>query len=469
MYKCEFLEKAVFIMNKRRQKPSGVHKGKIVEMDQSEAIMPEYESENEGKAEGIVSIRRLKAGVVLASIFFLIYIPSFMYWISNDKINTGILGNGEIEQSFNTYAIIARDEVLLDAPKTKGGLILEVSDGERVPSSYVIASVSGNTTMGLIKELEKIDERILELLNEKAKKSSFFSEDISKINLEISEKINGIFLNNSSNPLNGLVNVENNINSLIARKASIAGDEKNDKKVVALKERKKKLQQDINRSTGRIISKCPGTVSFSIDGFEGRITPQTIEKLSINEILQTVNKTTSLVHQYDSAKPGKVIAKIIKGSYSYLVFPGESDNAGILERSSNLSVRINDIGMNTRARINSIKKDKEGKTQVILLIDRFTQELSSMRKINIDVITNSFKGLKVPLKSLFSFDNAEGRAKIMMLKANSTIIYDVTVVGSDNEFAIIRPPENEVSKTVSLYDTYILNPEKVKEGQIVLQ
>ena len=43
----------------------------------------------------------------------------------------------------------------------------------------------------------------------------------------------------------------------------------------------------------------------------------------------------------------------------------------------------------------------------------------------------------------------------------------VDIIGCDDDFAIISDAENTNKKYVGLYDTYVINPVNVEEGQII--
>ena len=55
----------------------------------------------------------------------------------------------------------------------------------------------------------------------------------------------------------------------------------------------------------------------------------------------------------------------------------------------------------------------------------------------------------------------------MLVKSNVAVNRLVDIVCSDDEYAIIRTPENEYEKTVNLYDIYLINPDNIEEGDII--
>jgi len=199
------------------------------------------------------------------------------------------------------------------------------------------------------------------------------------------------------------------------------------------------------------------------------LTPKTLKELT-PEIFNNVNdKKPNSISGYEEVNTGKPFMKVIRGNNTYIAAVLEPEKAVLFKAGDSIRARLNGLGAVVQAVVTDISEKGRGKVMITVRIDRYTGELSSMRKINVDLIKKSFEGLKLPLKCLFSPDAEWKKAKVMLIKANCAATRDVEVLCRDGEYAIIRTPENEFKKTVSLYDTYILNPENIREGQIILQ
>ena len=109
----------------------------------------------------------------------------------------------------------------------------------------------------------------------------------------------------------------------------------------------------------------------------------------------------------------------------------------------------------------------DGKQIIAVKLDRYMEETTALRKINIDLIRKSREGFRVPLKSLMDIDMDKMTAKIAIVKANCAYIRDVKISVISDDFAIITNLEDSDKNGVSLYDTYIVNPKNIEEGQII--
>jgi len=141
--------------------------------------------------------------------------------------------------------------------------------------------------------------------------------------------------------------------------------------------------------------------------------------------------------------------------------------ADVLYLGNNVNIRINDINKVVNAVPTSISDADGDKCTVVFKIDKALSETTFLRKVNIDVIRNSYEGLEVSNKSLFDISPDGKNAKIVLVKANEASIRNVRIVGRNGEFAIITSVDKD--KQVSLYDIYVINPTNIKEGQLIIK
>ncbi len=432
--------------------------------------------------------KRLKIGGALLILFSLLYIPSLFHWMSSDTIGSGVLRIGVIEDSINAEGLLVRDEVLLNPSDADGKVIPEVAEGERIPAHYCVATISDKASLTLLKKLEDVNANIIKAQNERAKKTDFFSEDMAKINSSIGQKVQGIISQCNSNSMAEIGQLTLDVDKLIEKKAAIAGGDDGDTHVKSLKQEKNTIQQQINSNTSQVISQYSGIVSYVIDGYEQTLTPKSLKELT-PEIIKSVNeKKVSTVSGYEEINAGKPFMKVIKDNYTYIAAVLEPSEAALFKAGDSVKVRLNAVGAVIQGAVTDISKKSGEKYLMVVRIDRFSQELSAMRKINVDFIKNSYEGLKIPLKCLYSPEPDGKKAKVMLIRAKCATERVVEILCKDKEYAIIKTPdriveslskdgkkvtekilENDSKKTVNLYDTYIINPENIKEGQIILQ
>jgi len=410
---------------------------------------------------------KLRIGSLLIFLFILVYIPSFLNWVHGRNISSDILRIGLIEQSVNADGIIARDEILLKPSTFDGKYIPEVYEGERVPAFSRVATVLNKSSDSLLKDLEAVNLKIVKAQNEKAQTAEFFSADMAKVDKDIDLKVQNMIAVCNSSSFLGLGDLKNDIDKLMQKKAEIAGEGSGDSHLAALKQQKTSIQGRIDKNTGQVETEYSGLVSYIIDGYENVLTPKSIKGLTIKYINAVKNSSMPNEPMFDMAHSNKPLAKIIRGSDIFIAAVINQSDSGKYKIGSQIGVRINDLGFETKAVVSDVTKKEDNKCIISIKLNKGMNELISLRKVNVDIINSSSEGLKVPLKCLRDFDQAGKSAWITLIKANCATKRKADIVSKDSEFAIICTPDTELKETVNLYDTYILNPDKIKEGEIV--
>lgn len=420
----------------------------------------------------------LKIGSFLVLMFFLLYIPSFFHWIFAKDINTDIIKIGSIEDSINADGYIIRSEEVLKSP-FDGKYITDVGEGGKIPANSRVATVLGSNSEKLLNDLKQLDIKIIKAQKEKSEAQGLFSEDTEKIDSEIGQKVQLVINEGNANNLNGTAQLKEQMDGLLQKKAVIIGSiSPSDASINSLKKQKESLQAEIKLCTREIISQSPGIISYTVDGYENTLNPAAIMNLT-PKVLEEIKlgKSENLLGK-NTVQSGKPFARVIKDFEYYVVFALDASEASKFKVDDGIDIRINDINKTVDASV-EYKSDKiDGKYIIALKADKCAGELSSLRKINMDLIKRSYKGFKVPLNSLRDIDKANMKAKIVIVAANYAAIKDVAILGMNGDYAIIDNPvvkgksDGQVVRSndgISLYNTYVTNPVNIQEGQLINQ
>lgn len=418
--------------------------------------------------------RRIRAGSIVILAFLLLYLPSLIHWFRGENITTDILRMGFLEEAVSLEGVLVRDETVLKTPSFSGKFIPEILEGERVPARHRVATVLNNSSQKLLDELEEKNLKIIEAQNERAGNSDFFSEDMAKIDGMIGQKVQLLIAECNANTLINTPRLKTEMDTLIEKRAEVAGAGSGDERIRQLKQERDALQKRINTNTGQVTADKPGIVSYAVDGYEEILKPQAIGALDFKTVegIKAGNKNKN--SRDNEVTAGKPFVKIIGGTDFYIVCVAEADKVSKFNAKDSAYVRVNDIGRKIPAAVTFKSEEKGGKCLIALRIDRDTDQLIALRRISIDLIRDSKiqdaeEGLKIPLHALRNISADGKKAKVYLVKANCASIRDVEILCSNREYALIRTPERELKKTVSLYDTYIVNPNNIEEGQIVIK
>ncbi|HHV95366.1 MAG TPA: hypothetical protein GXX37_02655 [Clostridiaceae bacterium] len=412
--------------------------------------------------------RRRKITSLIIIAFIIIYIPSLFNWFYGDSVATAIIYNGKIEDSINTDALIVRNEILIEAP-FDGEYIPLYEEGEKVSANSVIATVLKESASGLLNEVNEINKKIIFAKQEKNKISGIFNSDIEKLDNEICNKINLLVDDINNNRMDGIVKLKKEIDDIIQKKAMIIGsDQNNDVYIQSLIEQKEDLEKQMSQSIEEKSIPFSGIVSYSVDGYEDILKPDAIKDITPEFFTRLMaDKEQDIDRLSRKTSAGKPFAKVAIELEFYLVICKDAENLGFLDVGDVILIRINGTNKVVQGTVDYISEEQSGKKIVSFKIDKYANELSDLRKLNIDIIKSTYEGLMVPLKSLLNINKTNMTANIALVKANYASIREVRIEGYNSEYAIISSLNPE--KGVSLYDTYVTNPKNIEDGQVISQ
>lgn len=439
---------------------------KTIDFPQQEYSQPEHSQSDLKKGS---AFKRVTYGSLLLFLFMLLYIPSLLNWLSGSHITRDVIRNGNIEKYIQTTAVIIRDEELLEPSAITGRVIDEIAEGERTAAYSRIAMIMNDTSEQFIADMEEVNAKIVKARMEQAEKADFFSEDLIRLDDEIALEIQDLILACNARDFEEMARRRIGIGKIVEKKAEIVGENSTGGYISSLLEQKKAIQDKINANTVEVRTNISGVVSYVIDGYESVLTPDKIgdlKPLDLNRIIeQNANgKTTGTDGKVQASSPA---AKVIKGTDIYIAAAIPAVNARDYEEGDRILLRINSVGLETTGIITKIISSAGDGSVVVIQMSRGADRLSRSRVVHVDFINNTQEGLKVPLKSLWDISADGTTGKIMLIKYNVASSRTVNILCSDEEYAIISTPEKEYEKMVNLYDTYIMNPERIVEGEII--
>ncbi len=408
----------------------------------------------------------VKIGTLILGVFLVIYLPALLFIIYGNGIETDILKIGRIEEIKNVDGVFIRNEELILSPET-GDCVMDAMDGEKVPSNYRIASVVKNVPVSTYEELKTKELEIARAQNAQKQNISTFSSDIKKLDLEIIEEMKNLAQVSAGGSLVESYNSISNIDKIVYRKSDIFGDSsKSAAYINKLKNEKAVIQGKLNNNIKEITANSAGLISYAVDGYETILTPAAIRNITPVELEKITTKETNRDFNVIEARKGKPIAKLVKDLESNMVAAVEEKYCKSLKLDNTVTLRVNDTGLYIDAKVVYSSDIIDGKRIIAFKFDTGLNETVGLRRINADIILSSATGLKVPHSALQNIDTKNRTAAITLVKGGHTAtIKKVRIKGMNDDAVIIDNMEGENS--IALYNTYILNPKNIQEGQTI--
>lgn len=414
---------------------------------------------------GIFKKQSIRVGTLILGVFLLIYLPALLYIMYSNGIETDLLKYGKIEQVQNVEGIFVRNETVINSPDT-GSCVMDVSEGEKVPAFCRIASIVKNVPVSTYEELKKKDMEIKRAQEAQKDNVTAFSGDIHKLDQEIIENVKKLANQSGRGSLIDSNDTIKGIDNVIYKKANIFGDgSKSAAYIKKLQSEKAGIESKLNNNIKEISAPTSGLVSYAIDGYESLLTLDYIKNATPKDLDKITTRQTNRDFNVIDAQQGKPVAKLVKDLESYIAVMVDAKATENLTLDDSIKIRVNDTGLTFDAVIIYSSNVMDGKRIICLKFDTYLNETIGLRRINADLILSGASGLKVPRSCLQNIDYKNKTADIIMVKGMAAKTIKISIKCMNQDAAIIENLKGKSS--IALYNTYVLNPKNVREGQMI--
>ena len=203
-----------------------------------------------------------------------------------------------------------------------------------------------------------------------------------------------------------------------------------------------------------LISK-PGIISYSMDGYESEMSPYTM-KLLDREKAEKIDAEVSDLSR-ETTRYGEPLFKIIDNSEWYAVMWIDERDLGKYSENKSVSMKLPDG--DATGRVYSIS-ESHGEIMVIMRFNAYYDSLSSLRKIQTEVISSDCSGLMIRNSFITSKDGQPG-VYVLGVAGDSEFV-PIKVKGTDGEYSIVEAGsyylydeetgESQRYETVGVYD-----------------
>ena len=325
--------------------------------------------------------------ILVAAAFVIYLITSFISTFSNYETEPAV--HVTVNDSFTATGWFFRDETPISG--SSGDSVKHiVYSGERVHKDAGLAIVySDEEALALSREIEPLDNRI-ELLDT-ALQAASDSSDAAQLDQMITQSIqqldgliksgSGSALATSANSLR-MLSLRHEATNLDATALSTERD--------TLEAERASLEQQLSGRTSELSAPTSGYYSEVVDGYENVLTLDQLDSLTI----EGFHELTQGAEQVDS---NQVLGKIIEGFTWYLVAEVPAEQADRLSVGQDLRVNFTQASLESPVTVYSILDERGSETSLLVLEGtEFNSEMVSMREQPVEIILQTYSGLKVP-------------------------------------------------------------------------
>lgn len=390
--------------------------------------------------------------IIIIAVILLFLLSYVIYGIINliiEPTDTFLIENGKISFEEPVQGYIIRDETVIKGENYKNGISQIKSEGEKVAKGDSIFRYYTKGEEDLIKKIEELDVKIREAME---KENDIYSNDIKTLDNQIHKKI---YEAGELNDLQKIREYKNELNTLITKKAKIAGEKSpSGSYLKQLIDERSNYENQLNSGSEYITATRSGIVSYRVDGLEEVLKPSNLASLSKTMLDDLKLKTGEIVSTSEES------GKVIDNFYCEIacILENENINAAEVKIGSNIKIRL----ANSReiiAKVEYIAQEENDKSLVVLKIEDSVEELINYRKISFDIIWWSENGLKVPNKAI-KYENEDLAYVIRKSIGYVDKIY-VKILKQNDKYSIIENYTSSELKEKQLSEEVIENKKTI--------
>lgn len=400
-----------------------------------------------------------KVKIILCSVFLLVIIAYILYVVIalvKNPTDTFMVTNGEVSQEENVNGYIIRKETVVRGENYKNGIIKIKDEGERVAKGDSIFRYYSSGEEEIKTKIKEIDEEIQVIMENL---DSGPSTDVKLLESQIENELNLIYGINSAQKIK---EYKKNIATNITKKATISGEQSPAGSALRnLIDQRTAYENQLESDSEYVTASTSGIVSYRVDGLEEVLTTENLGNFN-KEFLDNLNLKVG-----QTIASSEEMGKIIDNYNCYIIFNSNTDEAKNTEIDSNIQIRLPNSDV-VKAVISNIIEETDGSRTIALKIEKDVQELTSYRKISLDIIWWSAEGFRIPNSAIKEVDgldyvvrNRNGYYDKMLVKVlNQNAEYCIVSEYTTEELKELGFTNQEIysMKNINLYDEILLNP-----------
>lgn len=360
-----------------------------------------------------------------------------------------------VEDKISSEGIFVRSELPVygDTSKTMEYL---VKNGEKVAKNENIAMFfSDSSSLEAYHEMQSVDDEIKSLQYAYTHLSG--GADGAKLDSLISMgmvNITETLDNGNVSAVSG--NYTNLLQLVLRRDGERITNEAYQAQLTALESEKAAWRSSVGSKASAAVAPAAGYFVRHYDGWGKHLSPESLDTFSLENLEEALAA--------ERKNEEGTIGGLVEGFEWYFVTAVDEEQASILRERSTVMVRFPSVSSQTlRVSVHEVRKAVGGQALVIFRSGTIEEFYLNARQEEIDIIYNSYSGIRVPKEALRQED---GKWGVYCLVGGITRFRPVQWIYQTDSYYLVEPAES-ASKGVILYDQIIVSGKDLEKDKVV--
>ncbi|RAK07401.1 putative membrane fusion protein [Halanaerobium saccharolyticum] len=203
----------------------------------------------------------------------------------------------------------------------------------------------------------------------------------------------------------------------------------------------------------KIFNKEAGIVSFAVDGLESEVNVDNLNQINLNNFAD-LNGNYEHLLSGDRIKKNEALYRIINNFELFLLVQVPDSQVDRFRINELLFIEQNNSDELFEARIVDIRPNLEA-TFFLIELEQFIPQWTNRRRIELNIIKNIYRGIKIPRKAVFNQPSGQGVLKVSGY--NKYEFQEVVILDGNDEYVIVSGLE--------IGEEIITNPEDFDYGR----
>ena len=344
--------------------------------------------------------------------------------------------------------VYVRNETVINS-RANGVISYTCRDGSKVANGSVVAyTYSSENDILVNQQIEKLKEEV-ELLKSAQNPGTTAVVEPTFIADQIDEQYQTIAFLIAENDLESLDAERKKLQTLMDIYQIVINEETDFNDAIdSLNTRISELEGRRRDPSGMITTENAGYFIGHTDGFESRLSPDTIDSLTADDIKDIIAKSRK-------ERSGNLIGKIVDG-YEWKMVGIVDPRVTDFRVGSSVTVKFASTPDTVTATIEDmVETDDPSESIIVLSCDEMTFNLVQRRAERVEIILNDYKGIKVPRGAIrFNKDNEKG---VYILLGQRIAFKKINPIYECDEYLLSQITSD--SSYISVYDDIIVEGE----------